>query len=387
MEKIKRRINQLLLLVKYYFVLIISFFINTDNNIWLISERGDEARDNGYYFYKYLKENKKQKCIVKYVIAKNSPDIGRINQNDIVYYQSFKHILYYIKAKYLISTHIQGYSPEFRLFSRLSKYNIFYKKGKEIMLQHGIIQNFMESLVYKKNKSLDLFICGAKPEYDFFLKNFGYDETIVKYTGLARYDTLKKTKKSKKILLMPTWRTYLFGVSKEKFINSEFYKFYNKLLNDEKIIQELKNNKLELIFYPHYEIQKYINNFEVKNSRIKLGTKEKYDIQELLIQCDFLITDYSSINFDFAYMGKPLIYTQFDQNTFFEKHYQKGYFDYETKGFGPVLTNYEDTVSEIIQSIKNDFKVDHKYLKRIQEFFVYNDNNNCERIYNEIIKL
>ena len=56
-------------------------------------------------------------------------------------------------------------------------------------------------------------------------------------------------------------------------------------------------------------------------------------------------------------------------------------------GFGSVCYDYESTVKEIIKSIENNCKVDEKYAKRRNDYFSYFDNNNCERIYNEIMKL
>ena len=386
MQKLKTRIKQLIIFVRYYLTVPISFFIKVDPELWLISERGDEARDNGYFFYRFLKKSKKN-VNVKYVISKDSPDIHKIDEKDIVYYQSFKHLLYYIKAKYLISTHIQGYSPEFRSFSKLAKYNIFYKRGKEIMLQHGITQALVSNLVQDKNKKLSLFICGAKPEYDYVTTELGYNDKVAKYTGFARYDTLKKSPKSNMILLMPTWRTYLYGKTDDEFINSDYYQFYNRLINDEKIIKKLEEKKIELIFYPHYDMQKYLHNFKPISKNIVLASKEKYDVQELLIKADYLITDYSSVHFDFAYMKKPMLYTQFDQKEYYANHYSKGYFSHSKNGFGPVATNFNDAVKEVLQCIERNFANTNKYINRTKDFFVYNDNNNCKRIYEEIIKL
>lgn len=49
-----------------------------------------------------------------------------------------------------------------------------------------------------------------------------------------------------------------------------------------------------------------------------------------------MVTDYSSVAFDFAYMKKSLVYAQFDREAFFEgQTYDEGYFNYETDGFGP----------------------------------------------------
>ena len=47
----------------------------------------------------------------------------------------------------------------------------------------------------------------------------------------------------------------------------------------------------------------------------------------------------------------------------------------------------ESTVDEIIKLVENDCKIDDKYLKRINEYFAFNDKNNSMRVYQEIINL
>lgn len=66
MNKIKLRIKQLLIILKYLFIKILNVFTSNKkyNDIWLIAERGDEARDNGYAFYKYMKENHPEKIFI-----------------------------------------------------------------------------------------------------------------------------------------------------------------------------------------------------------------------------------------------------------------------------------------------------------------------------------
>ena len=54
---------------------------------------------------------------------------------------------------------------------------------------------------------------------------------------------------------------------------------------------------------------------------------ENYDVQKLMIECDMMITDYSSVQFDFAYMKKPILLYQFDREAYQSGHQGKGYFD------------------------------------------------------------
>lgn len=115
---------------------------------------------------------------------------------------------------------------------------------------------------------------------------------------------------------------------------------------------------------------------------------EAADYHELFNKCSLIITDYSSVAMDFAYEKKPVIYTQFDKENFFETQiYTEGYFNYETDGFGNICSNYNDSVSNIIQAIKNGCVMEEKYKQRVDKFFQYNDMNNCDRVYQEILKL
>ena len=110
-------------------------------------------------------------------------------------------------------------------------------------------------------------------------------------------------------------------------------------------------------------------------------------VQDLLKESKILITDFSSVYFDFGYMNKPVVYFQFDESTFYDEHYTKGYFDYRRDGFGDVCLKTDETVNSIIKIIDNKFDAEKKYLDRMNTNFVYRDNKNCERIFNCICEL
>ena len=83
--------------------------------------------------------------------------------------------------------------------------------------------------------------------------------------------------------------------------------------------------------------------------------EEKCNYQEFLLESSLLITDYSSIFFDFGYLRKPVIYSHFDYEKYRKSHYREGYFDYKYDGFGPVCFNINCTINEIIYEIKNKY--------------------------------
>ena len=108
--------------------------------------------------------------------------------------------------------------------------------------------------------------------------------------------------------------------------------------------------------------------------------------QVMFTTASLLITDYSSIAFDFAYLKKPVIYTQFDKMSFMTNHIlRKGYFDYETHGFGPVCNDMNSTITQIMHYIKNGCSMEYKYQSRVMNFFAFFDGNNCERVLTKIL--
>ena len=147
----------------------------------------------------------------------------------------------------------------------------------------------------------------------------------------------------------------------------------------------LEKNDLNLIFYPHYEIQPYIDAFNIKNNRIKIASIKDYDVQTLLNQSNLLVTDYSSVMFDFAYLRKPVIYFQFDYQEYRNNHFKEGYFSYLRDGFGDVLTDVNDVVDDMKSIIEKNFEVDDKYILNRDRFFTLPVGGNSERVYRAIL--
>ena len=172
---------------------------------------------------------------------------------------------------------------------------------------------------------------------------------------------------------------------KDDFADTDFVKFYRELLNNKKLSDALEKYGYTLAFMPHPNIQPYLEYFAGNDKVQFLGQETNY--RDIYAHSNLLITDYSSAVFDFAYMRKPVLYCHFDRDEFFGggHSYEKGYFDYERDGFGEVEYTVESTVDRIIEYMENDCKVKDKYLDRIDNFFAFNDKNNCQRIYETMI--
>lgn len=396
-----RKINGLFEVMKLFFAWVVLHLFRREllrQDIWLIREKRTEARDNGYHLFKYLRTEHPE-ISAFYVITDDSPDMYKIKEyGNIISLNSFQHDLYYLSAKYSIGSQARGAvpSPEDILY-RFRK--LCRKDQSVIFLQHGVIMsNLSDRLDYHK-VPCDLFCCAARRERDYVQQSLHYPDGIVQELGLCRFDNLHKCKSEakKQILVMPTFRSWL-GTSNsgqeasetelEKFKSSDYYQQYISLLRNQRLLEALKNNGYQLVFYPHYAMQPYIRSFQFLSSeQVIIADRKHFDVQQLMIESALMVTDYSSVLFDFAYMEKPEVFFQFDEEQFRSRHYQEGYFDYRRDGFGPVMTKADDIVDYVIKEMNNHCIIEPIYHNRINAFFTLRDDKNCQRTYEAILKI
>ncbi len=357
--------------------------------IWLISDREDVAGDNGEAFFQYVCKVKPKNVDYYFVIDKKSKDVKRLKEiGPVLYYGTSKFLNKYLLCDKLISSYFDRhvFYPK-----PINKYLFDLTNYKYIFLQHGVINNDMSSIINKFAYDIKLFITASEKEKDLIVKDdrCGFDETIVKDTGLARYDKLGKVdnKKLKNVILLsPTWRANLCLPNdeyNEGFKETEFYKFYNKLFNDKRLTDVLKKKKYKIRFCLHYRLRNQMKDF-TPNKYIELVNNVNYSKE--IIESKALCSDYSSLVYDFAYLNKPVLYNRFDVDTFYKGHtYRK--IDDDSFILGEVTYNYEDYVNQLIKMIESDCKNPKKYVDKAKKFFRYKDKNNSKRIYEEVLKI
>ncbi len=229
-----------------------------------------------------------------------------------------------------------------------------------------------------------MFIVAAKKEYEFIHQVFGYPYDHIALTGFARHDQLINHVSDKKfILIMPTWRRHLRKMREEEFLSTNYYQRFQSLLNNPALQHFLQRNDQKLCFYLHYMIHDKQKLFELPPENLVYA--ETQHVHELLRDCSMLITDCSSVAFDAALAGKPLVYYGFE-----EEHYPPAdsYMQLDTDGFGPVFRE-EDEVVQYISTLWNGEKFcrEKVYDRRCEEFFEFTDASNCQRIFDKIERL
>jgi CDP-glycerol glycerophosphotransferase (TagB/SpsB family) len=189
---------------------------------------------------------------------------------------------------------------------------------------------------------------------------------------------------------MPTWRK---GLLPDKFVNGQrayygdfiktkFFKFYNGLLTNEKLLDALEKQNYKLQFILHPGLITQLEDFKSTNKNVTI-LQPPYDFTKIINETKIFITDYSSIFFDFAYTNIPIIYSQFDRKTFFTRQkYSETFWTYENDGFGPISETLDETCEKIIDRIEHKGEIERKYKERYENAFPYHDKNFCQRAAN-----
>lgn len=337
---------------------------------------GKSNHDNGFYFFKYVIENTEKKVFFLVDKRKGVPEELREYSGNVLFLNSWRHYFYYFKARYCIVSHgIRDAVPQYIVARKrrhikpiiyLQHGVIKYKKLPYNKLSYN--KSIIRFLASSQDEKLIISqrMMPAKMEHDFkflkwklasndFLKRElskegcdyddslfsiseyvtqkGYGENLAKsfkrlkskvgieasrvpVTGLPRYDSLieeaEKSERSGSILIFPTWREYLVKKDIKEFFESDFYKHYYELLTSDEFLCFLEVNDLEVNFLLHVEMMRFAECFEVFQSARVNVLSAGSDLREKILESAMLITDYSSVAWEFSLLDKKTVFYHFD---------------------------------------------------------------------------
>ena len=348
------------------------WLLYSDRNMrWLFSDRINKADDNGEHFFRYVVSQKISHIIPYFCILGNSSSFHKIKKSGrVLDFDSIRYKVMFLFADKIISSSadeffINPFGRERQYFADIIHYDL-------VFLQHGVILHDLSSWLNRYNKNIKLFITSSQLEYLSLLKaHYNYSSDVVKLTCLPRFDTLLKLQQSiipeKLIVITPTWRKYLIppsGIGMEQrghftqFTKSSYCLFYNSLMNNSVLCNYMKGKGFrgQLILHPN---MLQFSHYFPGNDLFTVPTFSP-SYQHMFTTASILVTDYSSVAFDFAYLKKPVVYVHFDRETFLLYHTVKeGYFDFYRDGFGPVCKDVDSTVNVLIQIMQNACQLDH----------------------------
>lgn len=357
-------------------------------NIWLTFDQLFKGGDNGEYFFRYVNDLKNDHQILYYVINEDTHEYRELSKKykTVLKFSSFKHKLCSLHTNIIFTTRADatlyaGFAKTAEIFFR----NLF--NFDVVCLQHGLSIQQIAQYQNRVFDNLKYYFCVSKYEIDNLSRPvYGFeDKSMLALTGAPRYDGLVG-KPKKQIIISPTWRRNVTSGTNKKGSNHEYssnfksthyYQIYNGLINDERLLDCAKETGYKLIYLIHPILSPQIDDFD-KNDYVQILPGTEVNYEKILVDSALMLTDHSGIMYDFAYQRKPLIYYHPEE---LPPQYSEGGLNYETMGFGPVCRTREQVVEELCRAMRSDCRLEEKYKERIEDFFEFDDQRNCERVY------
>lgn len=238
-----------------------------------------------------------------------------------------------------------------------------------------------------ESKKWDFLISPNAYSTEIFQRAFGFNNTIIE-SGYPRNDflinanneeTINKIKSSnnlplnKKIILYaPTWRdNQYYSVGKYKFTLQLDLDLMKKHLGEDYII----------IVRLHYLIA---DNLDLKQYEGFVYDFSRHaDIRELYLISDLLITDYSSVFFDYANLHRPIIFFVYDIEDYRDQ-LRGFYFDIEKKAPGPLVKTTSEVIDQIRRLEKEGIQNSHIFQQFYKKFCYLEDGKATERVVKQV---
>ena len=285
---------------------------------------------------------------------------------------------------------------DFRAINNLF-FNIEYITN--INIGHGV--KFFKSFLYKNYtspKRYNKLVLAPSSKIISIAKKYGWKEENIIKICLPKWDIYKnkynKKNSEKFIFIFFTWREINPNQTKngDEIINLSKLYINNILLliNNKKLNYKLMKNNITLLFGLHenlYFLKNYIN---TKYKFIKIIKNEM--ISDILIKSSLIVTDFSSVIFDFIYQMKPaIIYIPDYNDPKIKDLYSENYFNLiKSLGNGTIYFENKflyinDVVDKIIFYVNSDFKLEKK-IKKFYKSFGFKCQNNNIQLFIEYIK-
>ncbi len=367
---------------------LLSHLVPKSKKIWIFGAwQGKLYADNSKYMFEYVNSNCKD---IKAIWITGSDDVV-MQVKDLGYrcYNrgSLKGIWYIMRARVAFET--EGNQDIARFLDS--------KRTRVIQLWHGVAPKKMDW-----NKNMSIMNKVQKKAYIMHRQSYWMtsseqnSQTMHNLldcipekmfaTGYPRNDIFinetepSKLKKEldelypdcKKIIYMPTHRN--FGTQGAEFSESDMLT----------LDKQLKENNIVMIFKPHFhELKNYLH-LEQMFTNIILAKDSKYsDVYSYIKDMDLLISDYSSIIYDFTCAKKPIVLFPYDLEKF--RTTDAGLFSYfEDIPAGPFCYNWTEVMEQVTGLLKEDFWQEKREICR-KTFHPYDDGKNCERVYNTVV--
>ena len=230
----------------------------------------------------------------------------------------FKHI---IKGNFINGNFLENYFPLFlklktvissAKFFSFSNLFFFIDYITFISLTHGLnyFKSFLFKTYYGRARYHKIVISTSEKIISLAIRNGWQENDLIKIC-LPKWDIFdliknrKLKSKTKSIFIFFTWRIWRKNISDEMKLNSDYFHNIIELINNKYLIESLKRNGIILNFCLHHMLEIYKDKINIENKNVKFIKQNQ--IFRCITRSSLLVTDFSSIIFEFIYQKKPYI--------------------------------------------------------------------------------
>jgi len=294
----------------------------------------------------------------------------------------------FFKARFLISSHPPN---DFFPFSYWSRRKIMINTWHGIPLKSMFYSEKKAAKTVLKffsklNKRTNAFIVSSKLEEALLSKCFLINPSKFLRTGHPRnFNLVKKISCDviKKMRGLPNYeKVILYCPTYRRRKEARLFPFHDMDLSD--LNKMLNDMNAVILIRKHY----YDKNIDTSliSERIRIfGFDECSDINLALPEIDVLITDYSSVYFDFLILDKPIIFIPYDLLEY-EKEVGLLFDDYDYWTPGPKVYSYSEFRAALYNSIKGNDSFSSKRKELFKIFHYYENGESCKKIVNYMME-
>lgn len=275
--------------------------------IWLYYDCRGVARDNGMMQFEHdiVWEDGVERY---YVISDKRQALNPVVCSHGVWFGSRRHKRLFLKAEKLVTAYIEENNilpfpmADYGRYAGKFRFEVIY-------LQHGVLHIKMPWKYSPEKMMADKVVVSTRQEAELFQKN-GFRDAQLWKVKMPRFDFLSPPAiRERKMLFAPSWRSYLVGdnvdnkweLLPENFKESAYYKKIQSFLASEPLAQMLEERQYTLEVKLHPIFSGYAEYFHAASQRICFVNQIREEEYALLI------TDFSSILYDFLYIKTPVL--------------------------------------------------------------------------------
>jgi CDP-glycerol glycerophosphotransferase len=372
---------------------LIGYLPKDKNLVMFESFLGKQYSCNPRAIYEYLKENHPQ---YKMYWSIDPRYIHNFADKDIQYIKRFsvKWLFLMARAHYwVINSRMPLWIPKPRNTKYLQTWHgtPLKKLAMDIDEVHmpGTSTEKYKRNFYKESRNWDYLISPNAYSTEIFKSAFMFDKEMIE-SGYPRNDylhlsnneeTIRNFKEkyllpvNKKIVIYaPTWRD-------DQFYGKGRYKFDLDL--DLALMREKLGEDYVVILRMHYLVSE---NFDLgPHEGFAYDFSNHEDIRELYMISDILITDYSSVFFDYANLGRPIIFYVYDIDKYRDS-LRGFYFDLEQDAPGPLVKTTDKVIESIKEIESENFVVPENFQRFYEKFCYLESGQSAKRVVERVFK-